>query len=139
MANKKSERSDRIEKGGQAMVIFRFDPNVGQEITQHGSVGVTLSRILHVTREAYIRCFHLSAGGVVGYHQALTPQLFLVVNGTGWVRDESNTRFIIQVGQAAFCAKGEWHESGTADGMMAIVVEGENLDPQKFMTREMKS
>ncbi len=121
------------------MVIFRFDSEMGKQITQYGSVNVILSRVLHVTAAADIRCFYLSAGGIVGYHQATTPQLFLVVNGAGWVRGESNERLAISVGQAAFWERGEWHESGSVDGMMAIVIEGENLEPTNFMAREMRN
>jgi hypothetical protein len=120
------------------MDIFRFDSAAGRAITQYGSVNVILSRILQVNVEASIRCFHLGAAGVVGYHQATTPQLFLVVNGIGWVRGESNERLAISAGQAAFWQKDEWHESGTAHGMMAIVIEGEKLEPEEFMVREMR-
>ncbi len=121
------------------MDIFRFDSDVGKSITQYGSSNVVLSRVLHLTTEAHVRCFHLGVGGVVGYHQATLPQLFLVVNGTGWVRGESNKRLAISVGQAAFWAKGEWHESGTADGMMAMIIEGENLHPEQYMARETRN
>ena len=60
------------------MVIFRFDSDVGKTITEYGSTNVILSRVLHVTNEAHLRCFHVGAGGVVGYHQATLPQLFSV-------------------------------------------------------------
>ena len=77
---------------------------------------------------------HIGPGGVVGYHQATVPQLFLVVAGSGWVTSADQVRQPVVVGQAAFWNGGEWHESGSDDGMMAIVLEGEGLDPGPWMT-----
>ena len=39
----------------------------------------------------------------------------------------------IRAGQAAFWENGEWHSAGSDTGMIAIVVEGESLDPGQFM------
>jgi hypothetical protein len=44
---------------------------------------------------------NLGKDGVVGFHQATCPQLFLVVAGKGWVTDESRERISIESGQAA--------------------------------------
>jgi hypothetical protein len=76
---------------------------------------------------------YVGSKGVIGYHQAVTPQLFLIVEGKGWVRGgSSDERMPIGMGQAAFWEKGEWHESGTDTGMTAIVMEGETLIPSEF-------
>ncbi|MBI4758256.1 MAG: cupin [Chloroflexi bacterium] len=115
------------------MKIFRFDPKVGRKIENFGSTNFVLSGIVHLRPDARISCIHLSSNGIVGYHQAVTPQLFLVVQGAGWVRGETSDRIAITVGQAAFWEKGEWHESGTNTGLMAIVIESELLDPSEFM------
>ena len=65
------------------MNIFRFDADVGQAIGNFGSENLILSRIAHLTTAARVSCFHLGSGGKVGYHQAVTPQLFLVMQGKG--------------------------------------------------------
>jgi quercetin dioxygenase-like cupin family protein len=112
--------------------IFRFDAEVGRPIDQYGSDFIH-SLIVRTTGQAHISCMHLGPGGLVGYHQATVPQLFLVVQGEGWVRGEGPERRSITAGQAAFWEGGEWHEAGADTGMMAIVIEGEALDPTLFM------
>ena len=93
-----------------------------------------ISGIAHLTAEAHVHCMYLGPGGRIGYHQASLPQLFLVVQGEGWVRGESPERVSIAAGRAAFWEKGEWHESGTATGMTAIVIESGTLSPAEFMS-----
>ena len=115
------------------MNIFRFDLAAGKNIEAYGSSGFTLSKIARLPGESDIKCAYLPKG-IIGYHQAAQDQLFLVVQGEGWVRGESpETRRPIQAGQAAFWEAGEWHESGTETGMVAILIEGENIDPAKTM------
>jgi quercetin dioxygenase-like cupin family protein len=115
------------------MRIYRFDAEVGRLIDLYGSKFVQ-SRIVHTTQPAHVSCMHLGPGGLVGYHPATVPQLFLVVQGEGWVRGEAPERRAITAGQAAFWEAGEWHESGTDMGMIAIVIEGEGLDPAQYLT-----
>src|ERR671919_459938 len=106
------------------MKIYRFDPEVGKSIDRYSSSGFVISKVAHLLDEAVINCAYLNAGGIIGYHQATLPQLFLVVQGQGWVRGESPERFSIQTGQAAYWEKEEWHGSGTETGMIAILIEG---------------
>jgi len=115
------------------MKLFRFDPEVGREIKSFASVNFILSGIAHLKTEARVSCIHLGANGVVGYHQAVSPQLFLVVQGQGWVRDETSDHISVFPGQAAFWEKGEWHESGTSTGLVAIIIESDLLEPAEFM------
>jgi hypothetical protein len=115
------------------MKIFRFDPEVGKEINRSGSSGFTISKIVHLLDESVINCAYLDSNGVIGLHQATTPQLFLVVQGRGWVRGKTPARTPIEAGQAAYWEKAEWHESGTETGMTVIIIEGTNFDPAKLM------
>ncbi len=115
------------------MQIFRFDAQAGRVIDRFGSINVVLASIAHLTAEAHVRCMHLGPGGLVGRHPAATPQLFLVMQGEGWVCGESSERIPIAAGRAAFWQKNEWHESSTDTGMMAIVIESETLIPEEFM------
>lgn len=119
------------------MKLFRFDAAVGREIQAFGSLNVMMSAILHVDQGthngAFIGCMHIGPKGVVGYHQATARQLFLVVQGTGWVRGGDEQRVPIATGQAAWWDAGEWHESGSDEGMVAIVIEGEDVDPSAMM------
>jgi len=115
------------------MKIYRFDSEVGREIEKFGSINFIFSAVAHLKVEARVSCAHLSVDGLIGYHQAVTPQLFLAVQGQGWVRDETSDRFSITAGHAVFWDKGEWHESGTNTGLMAIIIESESLNPTEFM------
>ncbi len=109
------------------MKIFQFGPEVGKRIDQYQSSGFIISGVAHLPGEAFVNCAYLSSNGWIGYHQAAAPQLFLVVQGEGWVRGESSDKISIKTGQAAYWEKGEWHEAGTETGMTAIIIEGENL------------
>jgi quercetin dioxygenase-like cupin family protein len=80
-----------------------------------------------------VGCMHFDPGGVIGFHPAGVNQLFLVVSGSGWVRDETSGRIPIRAGQAVYWEAGEGHESGTETGMTAIVIEGPGLNPAELM------
>ena len=111
------------------MKIFRFDAGVGRRIEQCGSTKVLLSGIARLSAEAQVSCMHIGPDGRVGYHPAAVSQLFVVVEGEGWVRGETAEQVPIRAGQAAFWEAGEGHASGSASGMTAIVIEGSKLDP----------
>jgi len=111
------------------MKIFAFDERVSRVITSYGSEGVQFSRIARLVHPVNISYMQISPRGSIGYHQASTPQLFLVIEGQGWVRGESKDRIPIKRGTAAYWEAGEWHETGTDSGMSAVVLE---VDSQAF-------
>ena len=115
------------------MKLYRVGPQVGRPISAFGSVNVVITPIQRAPGQVQIGCFHIGPQGRIGYHQAVGPQLFLVVHGSGWVRDASDERTPISAGTAAFWGDGEWHESGSDSGMTVIVIEGETLDPTQFL------
>lgn len=115
------------------MKIYRFGREVARPITAFGSVSAFLARGVRTTAPAQIGCFYLEPGGVVGYHQATCPQLLLVVQGEGWVRAGSGERVPVQAGDAVFWEAGEWHETGTETGLVALPVESDGMAPGTFM------
>lgn len=115
------------------MRIYRFDREVARPIPAFESVNAYIARGARTTAPAQISCFYLEAGGVVGYHQATVPQLLLVVSGEGWVRANSEERVPVKAGDAVFWEAGEWHETGTHTGMVALPVESDGLTPGQFM------
>jgi quercetin dioxygenase-like cupin family protein len=70
---------------------------------------------------------------LIGYHQAKVPQLFLVLQGQGWVRGESPQKTTIEPGRAAYWETGEWHEAGTETCMTAIIIEAAGFDLSKWI------
>ncbi|ANU18436.1 cupin [Planococcus maritimus] len=110
------------------MEIFKFNKNSGQKISKFNSDFI-MSRIIQTTQAAHIGCMHLEKDGVVGYHRAVCPQLLLIVSGTGLVRGEQEEYVEVAAGDAVFWHKGEGHETRTENGLMAIVIESEELHP----------
>ena len=107
------------------MKIVGFDPS--RPITQHGSSGATVAGIARLEGSAQVVCIRLEPGGRVGEHPATIPQLFLVVAGSGWVRAGADRRDVA-AGSGALWEPDELHESGTEDGMTAVVVEAESIE-----------
>jgi quercetin dioxygenase-like cupin family protein len=117
------------------MKIFDFSKEIGKHITRFDS-DFMMSRIMVTDKPANIGCMHLDKDGIIGYHQAVVPQLFLVVSGEGFVRGEDEAIYPIKAGEAAFWVKDEFHETTTKTGLTAIVIESEKLDPASFMTEK---
>jgi len=97
-------------------------------ITRFDSRGATIAGIARCAGEARISLLMLGAGGVVGAHPAASPQLFLVVAGSGWVQGADGERLPVERGQGALWDAGELHESGSDVGLTAVVVEAESLE-----------
>jgi len=110
---------------GSGVRVFDFGAEHGRRVTKHAS-DFTISRLAH-TRGLHVGCMRLGPGGVVGYHRAATHQILAVVEGVGWTRGEGSGRIPVVAGQAVYWQPGEWHETGTDDGLVAIVVEGDAL------------
>jgi quercetin dioxygenase-like cupin family protein len=121
--------------------IFHFEKELGRRIHQYDS-NFIMSRLSEpkdnntyqpmTTGDVHVGCMYLEKDGIVGYHQAVIPQLFLVVQGEGWVRGKDTEKLPIKAGQAAFWQSDEWHETGTDTGMVAIVIESPHIDPKAF-------
>ncbi|UFT99741.1 cupin [Radiobacillus kanasensis] len=114
------------------MELYKFDKDSGKKITKFHS-NFTMSRIMQTEKTTHIGCMHLEGNDVIGFHQAVIPQLLLIMNGEGYVRGEEETQIKVQSGDAVFWKKGEWHETKTDIGLTAIVIESEDLNPASFM------
>ncbi|RLQ89828.1 cupin [Planomicrobium sp. Y74] len=114
------------------MEIYKFDKSSGKKISKFGSDFI-MSRVIQTDKAANIGYIYLEEGGIVGYHQAVVPQLLLIVTGEGSVRGENDEYFTVVPGDAVFWVKGEWHETKSENGLTAIVIESEELEPSSFM------
>lgn len=115
------------------MEFYRFGQETGKQISKFNSDFI-MSRIIQTEHAVHIGCMHLEAGGVIGYHQAVTPQLLLILVGEGTVRGDKDEYVNVQAGDAVFWNKEEWHETKTASGLTAIVIESEELNPSLYMS-----
>ena len=110
------------------MEIIKFGKEIAQEISNYNSVSAFYSKLMKTTSPTNIGFINIEQGGMVGYHQAPVPQLFLVIDGEGWIEGEDKKRKAIKSGQGVFWAKGEGHISGTETGLTALVLQSEQLE-----------
>jgi mannose-6-phosphate isomerase-like protein (cupin superfamily) len=102
----------------------RIDLGGEREVTAPGSVS---ARVRRLATDAHVVVIEIGSGGVVARHPAGVRQLFTVVSGSGWVSGGDGERGPIEAGQAVLWEQGEEHESGSDEGMTALVVEAELL------------
>lgn len=110
------------------MKFFRFDKEIGFPIKQYDSQAANFIKIFRNKQETSVGFIQIEAGGVVGYHQASVEQLFIIVQGAGWVTGTDCKRIPITNGEGVIWKEGEWHESGSESGMLALVIESESID-----------
>lgn len=111
------------------MELYRFDPEVAWPVTDYGS-SFRLARLLHArSGEVRVDVVYLGPGDAIAAHPAGLPQLFCVVQGTGWVQVAGSDAVPISAGLASFWRSGERHAVGTEGGLTALVVQAEALDP----------
>ncbi|SDN02601.1 Cupin domain protein [Psychrobacillus sp. OK028] len=114
------------------MKFFTFSKENGKMITKFDS-NFIISRVIQTDKATTIGCIYLEENGVVGYHQAVVPQLLVVMKGEGYVRNDKEEYFKVQPGDAVFWEKDEWHETKSDRGLTAIVIESVELNPFLFL------
>lgn len=112
------------------MEIVNLGRTDGHPIEEFGSRGALHRPVGHTEGDSALGLITLKADGVLGRHPAVAAQLFIVIDGEGWVAGEDDTRNDIKAGQAALWRAGESHESGTSTGMTALVVEARKVRPR---------
>ena len=73
--------------------------------------------------------FRLGAGGRIGRHPAVVPQVLAVLDGSGLVSGGDGELRPIGPGEAVFWAAGEEHETVSDHGLTALIVEATGLRP----------
>ena len=109
------------------MEIIDFGKAKAKEITNFHSLKAFYTKITKSEAPITIGFIHIEQGGVVGYHLAPVPQLFIVVEGEGWVEGENQKRVNVRSGEGVLWNKGEGHTSGSDSGLTALVLESEEL------------
>lgn len=110
------------------MRIHTFSAEHGRHVELFGSdfLQVRLSQPGDVCMAS---AMFLPPGGVIGRHEATTPQLLCVIAGSGFVSGSDGVEVPIEAFQAAFWRTGENHETRTDTGMTTITLEGTDLQP----------
>jgi len=109
--------------------IVSFGPERAVPIEVYSSTGATTVPLGSGEGEAHAWCVRFDAGGSIGEHVAGFGQLFLVVEGSGWVQGADGRRRPIAEGQGAWFARGESHAKGSDAGMTAIMLQVRDLTP----------
>ncbi len=92
------------------------------------SGALKLSAIVRTEGETRIAALHLGPGGAVARHPAAVRQLFLVVEGSGWVSGREEVEEPIAAGEGVFWNAEEEHGASTETGLRAIVIEADSMD-----------
>jgi quercetin dioxygenase-like cupin family protein len=108
--------------------IDREHNNDWREVSSHGS---SAAKILHLTRTTAVAVSLLELGpdGLLGLHPAERAQLLLVLEGSCVVRTERGDPVLLEPWSSARWEAGELHETRSAIGLRALIVEGEGLEP----------
>jgi quercetin dioxygenase-like cupin family protein len=81
------------------------------------------------TGEAHAYMIRIEAGGIIDRHEAGFGQLWIVVDGRGWVAGGDGRRADVRTGDVAFVERGEQHAKGSDHGMTAVMVQVYDLEP----------
>ncbi|ANU12645.1 hypothetical protein B481_1316 [Planococcus halocryophilus Or1] len=110
------------------MRFYSFNKENGKRITAFNS-NFIMTRIAKTESATHTGIVFLNPGETIGFHQAVVPQILLVIEGEGWVRSYTQEKQRIKKGEAVSWAKGEGHETTTENGLTALIIEAEELLP----------
>jgi quercetin dioxygenase-like cupin family protein len=114
---------------GVILKLYSFEEHTQQPIHAYDSQNAAVTHLIESPSQCSLVCIRLGRDGVLGRHRAVQNQLFIVVEGEGYVSGESDMFVTITAGQAAFWAAGEMHTTKTQTGLTAIVAEGADVLP----------
>jgi quercetin dioxygenase-like cupin family protein len=115
----------------QRLERFTFGPDVAFAPREELLDGVTvapLSRPISQGSPLQAAVFRVAPGGRIARHPATYPQILAVLDGSGNVSGRSGVDEPIEAGEAVFWEAGEEHETKTADGLTALIIEGDGLE-----------
>ncbi len=104
-----------------------IDAGHGRQVEEYGSSGATWTPLGEGADQTQIGVMRLEPEGLLGRHAASSDQLFLIVEGRGWVTGPDGERIDLVAGQGAIWDKGELHESGTDSGMTVVIVQSDSI------------
>jgi quercetin dioxygenase-like cupin family protein len=110
---------------------FRFGSDVAFAPREELLDGVTvapLSRSIFHGSPFQAAVFRVAPGGRIARHPASYPQILAVLDGSGNVSGPTGVEESIEAGEAVFWQAGEEHETKSADGLTALIIEGDGLE-----------
>lgn len=110
------------------MRIIEFSPQKMEPITRFQSTGAASTMVAVGKGDTRVHCLRFEPAGQIGEHPTGSAQLFLVVQGEGWVMGGDGRKADIAAGQGAFFEQGERHAKGSDTSMTALMVQVDTLD-----------
>ena len=111
------------------MRVLELGRNHAAIIEEFSSEGASSVPLASGRGQAHLYAVHFDPGGSIGRHRAGFGQLFIVVSGAGWAEGDDGVRVDLAEGQAACFARGEMHAKGSEQGMTALMVQVDDLQP----------
>lgn len=111
------------------MKVIDFSREHSLPINNFDSVAARSVHLADGEGEAHAYSIHFESGGCIGPHPAGFGQIFLVVQGSGWVIGGDGERTNLECGQGAYIERGEQHSKGSDTGMTAIMLQVRELTP----------
>jgi quercetin dioxygenase-like cupin family protein len=105
------------------MRILSEPPRRLDTITSYDSRGASARRVADGSGEAHAYVVRFEPGGVIGRHEAGFAQLFIVLEGGGWVAGDDDRRVAIAAGDIVMFDRGEHHAKGSESGMLVVMVQ----------------
>ena len=112
------------------MERIRFGPEVAFSAQSHLLEKATVAPLTPPIRAGGpVQCavFRLGPGGAIRRHPAVVPQILAVVEGEGEVSGSDGVFQRVAAGDAVHWTAGESHETRTATGLTAMVLEGSGI------------
>lgn len=106
------------------MQLFHFTQDLANQIHSYQSLNAFYQKIM----KTVVQFIYIKPNGVVGMHEAPVPQLFIVIQGKGWVCGEDGKRVDIATGDGVLWQQGQAHESGSISGLTALVIQAEQIN-----------
>ncbi|MFA1738389.1 cupin domain-containing protein [Lysinibacillus fusiformis] len=110
------------------MQLFHFTQDLANQIHSYQSINAFYQKIMKTVVPTNIGFIYIKPNGVVGIHEAPVPQLFIVIQGEGWVCGEDGKRVDIATGDGVLWQQGQAHESGSISGLTALVIQAEQIN-----------
>jgi quercetin dioxygenase-like cupin family protein len=105
------------------MRVIEFSSSQAEPITLFGSMAASSRLLASGCGEAHVHCLRFEPGGEIGEHPTGFGQLFLVVEGSGWVASGRGRRVEVHAGQGVYFERGERHSKGSDRGMTVLMVQ----------------
>ena len=89
--------------------------------------------ILDGAEQTRVHVARYEKDSLLGRHPTKIWQLFMVIEGSGWVSGGDQVRYPISTGQAVLWHPGEEHDSGSETGMSVLILVS-TMDPRHTST-----